>query len=249
MQHCRPDSVANAFTSLLSLFNDVQGSDEPILQYCSRFDEIVMELSWCKVTIPQILMVMLFLRAIHSRYSDLLEQVCTRFRCLKMATLDSIVNDIKFHNGFTIHERKGGAKPPVPHAAAAAAGANSDQKGKVWWTPFEWLSKTKKEVITGCWTRALAGTGICPICHCKAKPWHVPTLCLLLKELNLKLDILPGSCPRVPSPAPAPSPSPSSRVAATDESAAGGSSALGSTSAPLGLMASALHTQPEVPEE
>jgi hypothetical protein len=34
MQHCRPDSIANAFPSLLSLFNDVQGADEPILQYC-----------------------------------------------------------------------------------------------------------------------------------------------------------------------------------------------------------------------
>ncbi len=234
MQHCRPDSVANAFISLLSLFNYVQGSNKPILQYHSRFDGIVMELSRCKVTIPQILMVMLFLRAIHSRYSDLLEQFCTRFRCLKTATLDSIVNDIKFHNGFTIHECKGGAKPPVPCAAAAAAGANSDQKGKVWRTPFEWLSKTKKEVITGCWTRALAGTGICPICHCEAKPWHVPTLCPLLKELNLKLDVLPGLSPWVPSPASAPDPLPSSRVATTDESVAGGSSALGSTSAPLG---------------
>jgi hypothetical protein len=249
MQHCRPDSVANAFTSLLSLFNDVQWSNKPILQYRSRFDGIVMELSRCKVTIPQILMVMLFLRAIHSRYSDLLEQFCTQFRCLEMATLDSIVDDIKFHDGFTVHERKGGAKPPVPHAAAAAAGANSDQKGKVWRTPFEWLSKTKKEVITGRWTRTLAGTEICPICQCEAKPWHVPILCPLLKELNLKLDVLPGLSPRVPSSALAPGPLPSSRVAAMDESAAGGPSASGSTSAPSGLMASASRTLPEVPEE
>ncbi len=36
-QHCHPDSVANAFTSLLSLFIDVKGNDEPILQYRSRF--------------------------------------------------------------------------------------------------------------------------------------------------------------------------------------------------------------------
>ncbi len=71
----------------------------------------------------------------------------------------------------------------------------------------------------------------------------------MLKELNLKLDVLPGLSPQVPSPAPAPGPLPSGRVTATDESAAGGSSASSSTSAPLGLMASASHTLPEVPEE
>jgi hypothetical protein len=77
MQHCHPDSVANAFTSLLSLFDDVQGSDKPILQHQSRFDGIVMELCRCKAAISQILMVMLFLRAIHSCYSDLIEQFHT----------------------------------------------------------------------------------------------------------------------------------------------------------------------------
>jgi hypothetical protein len=60
-QHCRPDLVANAFTSLLSLFNNVQGNDKPILQYWSRFDGIIMDLSQCKVAIPQILLVMLLI--------------------------------------------------------------------------------------------------------------------------------------------------------------------------------------------
>jgi hypothetical protein len=41
----------NAFTSLLSLLNNVQGQDEPILQYWSQFDGLIMELSRCKVTI------------------------------------------------------------------------------------------------------------------------------------------------------------------------------------------------------
>ena len=31
MQHCRPDSVSNAFSSLLSLFNDMQGDNELII--------------------------------------------------------------------------------------------------------------------------------------------------------------------------------------------------------------------------
>ncbi len=84
-QHCHPNSMANAFTSLLTLFNDIQGTEEPIFQYHSQFDGIVMELSHCKVAIPQILMVMLFLCAIYSRYLDLLEQFCTRFKLIKMA--------------------------------------------------------------------------------------------------------------------------------------------------------------------
>ena len=242
VQHCRPDLVANAFPSLLSLFNDVQGAEEPILQYRSRFDGIIMELSRCKVQIPQILMVMLFLRSIHSRYAEIVEQFRTRFQSIETATLDSIVEGIKFHDGFTVHERKG-SKPSGPRAAAATAGggSNSDQRGQVWRTPFEWLSVTKRDVIKGRWTRALAGTGICPICHCPDKPWHVPSLCPLLKELHLKIDILPGN-PPAPSAAPAPPPgaTPSGRVATADESAVSGSSASGSASVPSGLVSSVL---------
>ena len=32
-RHCRPDSVTNAFTTLMSLFNDVQGDSEPIVEF------------------------------------------------------------------------------------------------------------------------------------------------------------------------------------------------------------------------
>ena len=53
----------------------------------------------------------------------------------------------------------------------------------------------KRDVIKGRWTRALAGTGICPICHCPDKPWHVPSLCPMLKELHLKINVLPGPPP------------------------------------------------------
>jgi hypothetical protein len=141
---------ANAFTSLLSLFYDMPGNDKPILQYWSRFDGIIMELSRCKVAIPQILMVMLFLRAIHSRYSDLLEQFCTSFKSIENAMVDSIVEDIGYHDGFTVHERKGAKPPTSAPRLPAAASANTDQKGTVWQTPFEWLSKSfsKKAIKT-----------------------------------------------------------------------------------------------------
>ena len=74
MQHCHPDSVSNAFSSLLSIFNNVQGDNESIIEYRSRFDGLTLELSRCKVTIPSFLMVMLFLRALHGRYSVIFEQ-------------------------------------------------------------------------------------------------------------------------------------------------------------------------------
>ncbi len=59
--HCFEMLAVLSQTSLLSLFNDVQGNDGPILQYWSCFDRIIMDLSQCKVAIPQILLVMLFL--------------------------------------------------------------------------------------------------------------------------------------------------------------------------------------------
>ncbi len=75
IQHCCPDSVSNAFASLLSLFNDVQGDSESILEYRSCFDGLTLKLcSRCKVTLPTLLSVMLFLRGIHGRYADIVAQ-------------------------------------------------------------------------------------------------------------------------------------------------------------------------------
>jgi hypothetical protein len=40
-QHCHPDSIANAFTTLLSLFNDNMGELEDIIAFRSCFDGMV----------------------------------------------------------------------------------------------------------------------------------------------------------------------------------------------------------------
>ncbi len=107
---------------------------------------------------------------------------------------------------------------------------------------FEWLSTYATKGIKTCWERAIAGTGICPICHRAKKPWHVPANCPLLKELNLKLVKGPPSSTPPPAPAAspvpapaAPSPSPGGRVASSDNRSVSGS--VGSPSAPSGLMA------------
>jgi len=134
MQHCRPDSVSNAFSSLLSLFNDVQGDTESIIEYRSRFDGLTLELSRCKVTIPSFLMVMLFLRALHGRYSVIFEQYRSRFKPIETATLVSLVSDVIFHDGFTdvSHKKKSASAPGArqPAAASATSGGSTDHSGK-----------------------------------------------------------------------------------------------------------------------
>jgi hypothetical protein len=71
--YCHPNSVANAFSSLLSIFNKIQGKNKPILAFCYHFDGLILKMVCCKVVIPPLLLVMLFLRALHSHYLDIME--------------------------------------------------------------------------------------------------------------------------------------------------------------------------------
>jgi hypothetical protein len=144
-QHCCPDTVSNAFTSLLSLLTDAQGESKSILEYWSHFHGLTLKLAWCKVMIQLILLVMLFLCALHGWYSLIVDQFWSRFKPIEMATLDSIISDLSYHDGFQVldHSKKG--KPgstPGPHVPAATlANTNSDYQGKVWQTPFKWLAQ------------------------------------------------------------------------------------------------------------
>ena len=70
---CHPDSIADAFCSLLSIFNKLQGKNKPILAFCSRFDGLILEMACCKVVIPPLLLFMLFLCVLHSCYLDIVE--------------------------------------------------------------------------------------------------------------------------------------------------------------------------------
>ena len=201
-RHCRPDSVTDAFATLMSLFNDVQGDSEPIVEFRSRFDGMIMDMLRCKVVIPPLLLVVIFICALHSRYSDILDQFRSHYKDLDSVKVDSVVADVKYHDSFQLvdHTKKA-PKKGGPGASAVAV----DKSGKEWLTPFEWLSSFSIKVVKTRWDRALAGTGICPICHRAEKPWHVPTDCPLLKDLNLKLVAGP---PPHPAPAPANSPTP-----------------------------------------
>jgi len=238
-QHCCPDKILNAFSTLMSLFNDVQGPSEPVLEFHSRFDGMVLDMSRSKIFLPPILLVMLFLCTLHSRHSDILNQFRSRYKILEAATIDSVFEDARYHDEFKLVglDKKGS---PTPKAAAA----NDDRSGKEWASHFEWLSTYTTKGIKTRWERAIAGTGICPICHRAEKPWHIPANCPILKDLNLKLvNGPPFSAPHPdPSPAPAPAPlaptpppSPGGWVASADDRSVLGS--VGSPSAPSGLMA------------
>jgi hypothetical protein len=87
----RPSSISNTFTTLLSLFNNKQSDKEGIHKFCSWFEGNLLALSCLSVTIPQILQVMLFLRAIHPSYQDLLNQFASKQKDLLVASIDSVV--------------------------------------------------------------------------------------------------------------------------------------------------------------
>jgi hypothetical protein len=130
--------------------------------------------------------------------------------------IDSIVSKVTYHDGFTLVDAKKPGKPSTPGPqvpAAVLANMNSNCSGKVWQSPWEWLAKCGLKGM-GRWTRLMAGTGICSICHQDELPRHVSAQCPLLKEIGFKLV----PCTPVP-PTPVPhalAPSPSSRLAAME---------------------------------
>ena len=111
-----PSSISNTFTTLLSLFNDRQSDKdkEGIHKFRSRFEGHLSALSCSSVSIPHILQVMLFMRALHSRYQDLLNQFASKQKDLSIASIDSVVANAKFMDEFVSVGANGKASPPPP---------------------------------------------------------------------------------------------------------------------------------------
>jgi hypothetical protein len=140
-QHCRPDSVANAFTTLMLLFNNSMGKLEEIMTFRSRFNGMVNNMSCCKIILPLLLVVMFFLHSLHSRYDNLLEKFRSCYKSLKGASLDSIVADVHYHNEFQlVGSNKKVPAGKGPKALASAASSAVDKQGKEWRNPYEWLA-------------------------------------------------------------------------------------------------------------
>jgi hypothetical protein len=112
--YCCPDMVANTFSSLLSIFNELQGDNEPILAFQSWFDGLILEMAHCKVVIPLLLLVMMFLRALHSRYSNIIEQFRTRHELIETTLIDMIVDDVMYHNEFILKKPRRAYKSSKP---------------------------------------------------------------------------------------------------------------------------------------
>ncbi len=106
--------VANTFSSLLSIFNELQGDNEPILAFQSWFDGLILEMAHCKVVIPLLLLVMMFLRALHSRYSNIIEQFRTRHELIETTLIDMIVDDVMYHNEFILKKPRRAYKSSKP---------------------------------------------------------------------------------------------------------------------------------------
>ena len=154
----RPSSISNTFTTLLSLFNDRQSDKEGIHEFRSRFEGHFSALSRSSVAIPQILQVMLFLRALHLRYQDLLNQFASKQKDLSVATIDSVVADAKFMDEFVAVGANGKAASPSPSPRSpAAASANTDREGKEHRSPWEWLASYGSPGILSRWRKSLRG--------------------------------------------------------------------------------------------
>ncbi len=81
-QHCHPDLVANAFTTLMSLFNDSMSESEEITASQLWFNRMINKMSRYKIFIPPMLMVMFFLCLLHSCYEPILGQFWLHYKSL-----------------------------------------------------------------------------------------------------------------------------------------------------------------------
>jgi hypothetical protein len=132
IQYCCPYSVSNAFTSLLSLFNDFQGKGELIIEYQARFDGLTIKLSLRKVALPLILLVVFFLWGLHGCYSDIVEQFCSCFKWIESTSIDSFVSNVSYHDKFTLGDSKKGKQAASSSSGMrvpAAIAANTNQQG------------------------------------------------------------------------------------------------------------------------
>ena len=75
---------------------------------------MILEMTRCKVVIPPLLLVMIFIRVLHSRYSDILNQFRSRYKDLEAATVDSVVANVKYHDEFQLVDTKSKAGRAAP---------------------------------------------------------------------------------------------------------------------------------------
>ena len=83
-----------------------------------------------------LLLVMIFICTVHLRYSDILDQFHSRYKDLEAATIESVVDDVTYHDGFRIVDPRKNSHQGGPKVSNVA----TDKAGKTWTNTFEWLS-------------------------------------------------------------------------------------------------------------
>jgi hypothetical protein len=85
---------------------------------------------------------MLFLRVLHSRYLDIVEQFQTRHKSLKTTSIEMIIANVTYHNEFILKEpccqdKSSKTQSRIPVASAA----HTDNAGTVWGSPVRVMVK------------------------------------------------------------------------------------------------------------
>jgi hypothetical protein len=140
-----------------------------------------------KIILLPILLVMLLVCTLHSHYSAILDQFFSQYKVLETATINSVVNDVQYHNGFQLvglDKKASGARAPK---AAVATAANVDQQGTVWTTPFEWLSSygLKGYFVRGSFTTRVSTGVLTLVIEESLTPYFLSSRCLTLYYNNI----------------------------------------------------------------
>ena len=161
-QHCQHNSVANVLTTLTLLFNDSMTNSKKIMAFCSRFNEMVNNMAWCKIIIPPILLVMFFLWSLHPCYEALLKQLHSWYKSLESASLDSIVAYVRYHDEFKLVDLNNKKSPAGKTPRAATAATNVDKQGKEWNNLLSGFPRSKSIVAKSSGSKPLWVTGSVP---------------------------------------------------------------------------------------
>ncbi len=75
--------------------------------------------------------------ALHGHYTDLLKQFYSCFKVLETASLDSVVEEICYHDSYTLKNTKQSLGSCAPKASVMTV----DKQGNKWADSFKWLLK------------------------------------------------------------------------------------------------------------
>jgi hypothetical protein len=107
----KPATFSHTFTALFSLINNKQSEEEVVHEFRARFEDHLHDMSRSAVSIPPILKTMLFLRALHPCYKEIIDMFASKQKDIFVASIDSIVLDAQFMDEFSSFGSNGNPDP------------------------------------------------------------------------------------------------------------------------------------------